>query len=224
MNGETRGRISDVLYVMQKSQQIFDMLLRVTDKGPLITFLKKLKKIIQAVDVGEALLLPVYVEGTESVMLLERKSERTYGVVIVQTSALEGLSYHAASGGSQMPDITYRTCLELGDVPKKNIFDDVFWMALYNMRIAPTSADRSKFYDILLPFLTGRPLENSLIDAERRAHEQGVDAAAAWRAPQCSRTAYVRLYFESLRYMLRRRGVTKLQADTVCIFLFRHLF
>ena len=35
--------------------------------------------------------------------------------------------------------------------------DDVWWMAVYNLSITSADADTQRFYDILLPFLTGTP-------------------------------------------------------------------
>jgi hypothetical protein len=54
----------------------------------------------------------------------------------------------------------------LDSVSNKNVTDDVFWLALYNMAIHRHAGDIDKFYDILLPFLTGKPLEVSLVEAE----------------------------------------------------------
>lgn len=69
-----------------------------------------------------------------------------------------------------------------------------------------------QFYDVLLPFLTGRPLETSLVEAEQAA-EQGRQADFGdYRSPQRSITAYVRCVFHAIHYMLRGRGCSSLQA------------
>ena len=57
----------------------------------------------------------------------------------------------------------------LNAITKKNALDDVFWMALYNMSIHSHANDTERFYDVLLPFLTGKPLEASLVEAEKIA-------------------------------------------------------
>jgi hypothetical protein len=203
----------------------------------------------------------------------------------------------------------------LTDVAKKNVLDDVFWMALYNMSINFHEGDTDKFYDVLIPFLTGKPLEASLVEAENAAagvvgagagsllesalaatatataadvdvkekgaatedsaagdstasaeskevyattsasapasssttttaahavaavqhidakiggemdalHEQqqkpssaaANDSCGEWRLPQRSNTAYVRCTLEAFHFLLRRRGVTDLQAEQV---------
>jgi hypothetical protein len=124
----------------------------------------------------------------------------------------------------------------LNGVTKKNALDDVFWMALYNMSIHSHSNDTEKFYDVLLPFLTGKPLEASLVDAEKVAllaqedpssenNEQNVIEiqhssnpladCGDWRLPQKSQTAYVRCIFEAMHYMLRKKGLQELQIEQV---------
>ena len=62
--------------------------------------------------------------------------------------------------------------------PKKNALDDVFWAALYNMTLNPHDGDTEKFYDVLLPFLTGKPLEASLLEAGAASGASGKVIAA----------------------------------------------
>jgi len=70
----------------------------------------------------------------------------------------------------------------LNGVPKKNALDDVFWMALYNMAIRKHEGDTDRFYDILLPFLTGKPLESTLVEAENAAGIGSEDGMATTSA------------------------------------------
>ena len=47
----------------------------------------------------------------------------------------------------------------LDNVPQAQALDDVFWMAVYNLALGGGSgdgADTRRFYDVLLPFLTGK--------------------------------------------------------------------
>ena len=83
----------------------------------------------------------------------------------------------------------YRTCMVLAGIPKKNMLDDVFWLALYNLSLHSEEGDTDKFYDTLLPFITGKPLESSLVDAENAAAASGaVSASGPWRTPQRAQT------------------------------------
>jgi hypothetical protein len=136
-------------------------------------------------------MLPAYVEAKELIILLERVSERVFKVIIIQTDPYGGLRNHTTSPVANMPHVTYRTCMVLNDVPKKNVLDDVFWMALYNMAIHFHEGDTDKFYDVLVPFLTGKPLEASLVEAENAAAaallaELGVSGEKGESAPETS--------------------------------------
>lgn len=161
-------QVSDCAHVMKQSEVIFKALLKVTSESQLLGFLKKLKKYIQAINVGESLLLPACVEGVDMAILLERHNERSFKVVVIQTDPDE-LDHHAASAAVSMPEINYRTCMVLNDVSKKNVLDDVFWLALYNLKVHSHKGDLHKFYEVLLPFLTGKPLGTTLLEAERAA-------------------------------------------------------
>lgn len=178
----SRGSVSDVLYALNKSAPVFKQMMKMLSKpneSQLLSFLRKLKKFLQEVNTGESLLLPVTVEAKEMLIIVERTTEKVFRFVVVQTDPFAGLKHHAVSPTESMPEIKYRTCMVLSDIPKKNALDDVFWMAVYNMAIQPCKEDTEKFYDVLLPFLTGKPLESSLVEAEH--------AAAAIEATQRSK-------------------------------------
>ena len=181
----SRGSISDVLNAMIKRVPVFKQMLGMMstwNETQLLSFLQKLKKFLQAVKVGESLLLPVTVESKEMLIIVERTTEKAYRFVVVQTDPFAGLKHHAVSPTESMPEIKYRTCMVLSDIPKKNALDNVFWMAVYKIAIQPCKEDTEKVYDVLLPFLTGKPLEEAehaaaAIEPIRRSFEEAVAAA-----------------------------------------------
>lgn len=228
LNHEARVSLADTLHVMQQSALVFKHMLRMLktpSESQLLSFLRKLKKILQALNQGESLLLPLLIERRELLLLLERTTERVFKVVVIQTDPYHGLKNHSVSAASSAPEIKYRTCLVLNNITKKNALDDVFWVAVYNLAIHTHQGDTDKFYDVLLPFLTGKPLEECLVESETAALESeqatiapgSLDKFGEWRSPQRSQTAYVRCVLEAMHYMLRRRGVTDLQADLVSV-------
>lgn len=214
-----RVALSDTLHIMQQSSLIFKFMLRLLKtptESQLLSFLRKLKKAISAINIGDTLLLPILVEGKELIVLLERPTDRAFKVAIIQTDPYGGLGFHAAS--LKNFEVLYRNCLILNNVPKKNCLDDVFWMALYNMSIHNHQGDTRKFYDILLPFLTGQPLESSLVEVETLAQSGsrgGSSDVGEYRLPQKSQTAYVRCVLEAFEFLLKKRNVTDLQAKQV---------
>lgn len=211
-----RVGLSDTLHVMQQSSIIFKYmlkLLKTPTESQLLSFLRKIKKCIQQVTVGEILLFPLLVEGNEILFMLERSSDRAYRATVIQTNPYGGLKFHANT--LEEKKIQYRTCMVLNDIPKKNCLDDVFWMAMYNMTIHSHLGDMVKFYDILLPFLTGKSLETSLVEAEELSLTGSIGEFGSWRLPQCSSTAYVRTIMEAFHFLLQKKGVSKLQTYQV---------
>ncbi len=120
--------------------------------------------------------------------------------------------FHAVSVVNGIPKIKFRVCMVLDKVSKKNALDDVFWMAVYNLTLQNKLGDTAKFYEILLPFLTGKPLESSLVEAEAAAGAVKAKAAkdtkgyGEWRSPQRSGTAYARAIMAAMHYLLRTKG------------------
>eukprot|EP00457_Paulinella_chromatophora_P000002 gb/GEZN01000002.1/.p1 GENE.gb/GEZN01000002.1/~~gb/GEZN01000002.1/.p1 ORF type:complete len:6816 (+),score=1425.09 gb/GEZN01000002.1/:114-20561(+) len=239
LDSETRGGISDVLYVLDQSSVIFKQfarLLKHPNSGQLMSFLRRVHKLIEALNPGEAAVLPALVEGSELMFILERSSPGAYKMVVVQTDPTGGLRHHAVSAAEAPPKIKFRTCMVIDGIPKKNATDDVFWMAVYNLAIHKHEGDMDRFYTILLPFLANKPLETLLVEAEKAAiaredakAEEEADSDAAgnqfgrsfgdWRSPQRSSTAYVRCVLHGLQFMLRSRGLTSLQCKRVLLAL-----
>ncbi len=110
----------------------------------------------------------------------------------------------------------------LSGISKKNALDDVFWMALYNLSVTTRQHDTDKFYDVLLPFLTGKPLEVSLVEAERAATdaERYGGRFGVWRTPQRAQTPYVRCINQAVNYLLKRKGVSDARCKQVCMCMY----
>ena len=127
------------------------------------------------------------------------------------------------------PKVKYRTCMVLDNIPAKNALDDVFWMALYHLVLAPKTndsiwgeegrVDTRKMYEVLLPFLTGKPLETSLVEAEQAATAGKLGSFGFWRSPQRSATASVRCTMNILDFCLRSRGLAKIKSKQVRVAL-----
>ena len=232
LDHSARVCLADTLHIMQQSALVFKHMLRMLKtptESQLLSFLRKLKKLLQGVNHGESLLLPLLIERRELLLILERTTERMFKVVVVQTDPFHGLKNHSVSAAASAPEIKYRTCLVLNNISKKNALDDVFWVAVYNLAVNSHEGDTDRFYDVLLPFLTGKPLEECLVESEAaalEAEEAGVTVSTdysslglfgEWRSPQRSQTAYVRCVLEAMHYILKRRGATDLQSDLVSV-------
>ena len=210
-----RAALGDVAHILQRSSVSFkDMarLLKNPNNSQLMSFVRKVHQQISALPEGEVLLLPGLIENYEILFLVERNSERSFSLVVVNTDAIGGLEYHAVSPAIRPGRLMYRSCMVLSGIPKKNMIDNVFWIAVYNLAISSSAGDTDKFYDILLPFITGKPLESSLVDTEsiasthRAAHTS--QSYGQWRTPQRAQTQYVRTIYHAINYLLRKRGVS----------------
>ena len=137
-----------------------------------------------------------------------------YRFVVVETDPERGLNHHPVNP-SLGNKLKYKTCLVLSNIPKKNALDNVFWMAVYALAIRSREGDLTRFYDVLLPFLTGKPLETSLYETAT-SEEENLDD---WSSPQRSSTAYVRCILHAVRHMLRTRGLSVLESKQVVLAL-----
>ena len=213
----TRIAMSDTLHIMQQSKSLFrsmSKLVKTPTNSQLLSFLREIKKAVQSIRLGETLLFPVIIEARQLILILEKYNDRFFKMVVVQTNREQGLSFHSPSlDGYQ---IKYRTAMVLNGIPKKNCLDDVFWLAVYNMTIHQHTGDMNRFYEIVLPFLTGHPLESALIDAERAALEEPDNPSnfGELRLPQHS-SPHVRCILEAFLYLLRRRKVSSKQVDQI---------
>jgi hypothetical protein len=238
------GTVSDMLHVLTRSAPVFKQMARLL-KNPtqnqLMTFLRRVKKITGKISVGDSVLLPTIVEGQELLLMLSRTTERYFDVVVIATNPETSLRYHAVNA-ARSSHIEYRTALVLNRIEKKVALDDVFWAATFNLTArgqnADVTGDLKRFYDLLLPFLTSKPLEQSLIEAEEISLSAGAaetqqtesgeaesdsstkpsksGLCGAWRLPQKSATAYVRCVFEAVNFLLTSRGaLSDLKASQV---------
>ena len=123
-----RGAAADAAHALSQSAPMMKAMVRLL-KNPgasqLMALLRKLHKLLTELGVGEAIMLPAIVEGSELLLLLERATERTFTLVVIATDPRNGLRHHAVSPAAGPPKIKYRTCLVLAGVPKKAALDDV---------------------------------------------------------------------------------------------------
>jgi hypothetical protein len=224
---DTKGvqNLSYVLEVMQRSVNAFKLLvnlLRNPSEQSLLRCLPKMKKMIVDLEKGQSILLPLLVEAKELLVLVECTTERLYTFIVIQTDPQGGLENHAVSASARPAHILYRTCLVLSGIPKRDALDDVFWAATYNLAINSHKGDMNRFYDVLLPFLTGKPLEESLVASELASGKDGMGntpECGGWRAPQIENTGYVQCVFEAVNYILRKRGSSEFQSHLVCLYI-----
>jgi hypothetical protein len=101
------------------------------------------------------------------------------------------------------------------NVLEEKICDNALWLLIYKVALGGSKHDRpDKIYDLIIPFVTGKPLEESALPSYD-------DAATPLRSPQRSSTAYFRCIWESFHYLMLRRGLSSFNSKLVQ-FLFRY--
>ncbi|KAH3756032.1 nxn protein [Pelomyxa schiedti] len=123
----------------------------------------------------------------------------------------------------------YKTCLRIERIPQERITDAAFWSLLLSLWTTESEYNRVEIiYDALLPWLAGG--RNSLGEArngERLLSQAFIetysDPAADWRSPQCSNTSATKSVVEAMRYVLRKRGMSRDQTKQL-IFCLRRSF
>ena len=184
--------------------------------------LRRLKKQLEALGAGESILLPVMVHDQELLFLVHRKAASVFRFVVINTDPEGGLKHHAVTADTSSAKLKFRSSLVLDNIPEAQALDDVFWMAVYNLSIQRSGPeDVTRFYDIMLPFLTGKSLEESLVEAHTAAEAAGGEDGETsgtfgdWRSPQRSNTSYVRCLLEAVNCMLRSRNVGAIDCKVV---------
>ena len=91
--------------------------------------------------------------------IVEKESEEFYRFSIVNTDPTGGLDYHV-SRADQPSRLKYQTVLSVKEVPVAKIMDDAFWGLLFKLALMPAKQNTpEKLYDLLIPFLVDKPLE-----------------------------------------------------------------
>lgn len=109
-----------------------------------------------------------------------------------------GNDYHPARTDC-FPKLKVRTSVRFTKLPYQRILDDAFWLIFWRMQVV-SSADHHEhvLYELLYPYLAGQPLR----------HAFGPDEWSDYRTPQRAGLCYYKGITESVRYVLRRIGLT----------------
>ncbi|KAL6068400.1 Component of oligomeric Golgi complex 3 [Balamuthia mandrillaris] len=175
----------------------------------LVHFMRHFSKLVEALKEGETMVVPGGLNEHCLIYILERQ-EQTFRFVLINTDPLLGLSYHQATA-QQAPKIKYKTCMALDNIPASRVLDDGFWALLFKLvTYASKHNTPDKIYDLLIPFLVNKPLEEALVET---VEDPDID----WRSPQRASTAYFRSVLEAFHYLMRRKGLTPLKAKLVSL-------
>lgn len=189
--------------------------------GPqIVQFLKQMRKRTAALQVGQSMIIPGGSGYTDPrskkekdkrwvpvslVYILERTSEEFFRFTVVNTDVEGGLAYHESSATHSVPTIDYKVCMALDDVPKERMLDDAWWLFVLKLVSAKDHPASKRLYDLLLPWLTDKPLEESFSAA----------AEVDYRKPHDNEVSFYRCVTEAIFYLLRRQNFSSTRAEQV---------
>lgn len=93
------------------------------------------------------------------VYIIERESENVFRFSVVNTDPTGGLEFHLSTA-STTSRIQFQTILSVKGVSSEKMLDDAFWAMLFKLALLQSKHNTTdKLYDLLLPFLVDKPLE-----------------------------------------------------------------
>jgi len=137
---------------------------------------------------------------------VEKEGFDNFRFSIINTHPLLGLQYHPATAESH-PKIKYRTVMSIRNIRGEKMLDDAFWTFLLKMTVYGSRENTpDKIYDLLIPYLAEKDLDQAWADA---LNEEG--CVLDWRKPQRAQMAPFRTLAETLHYVCRKRGLSKVK-------------
>ena len=167
----------------------------------LVHYFKSLRKGLEGLQDGEMMIIPGAIGATTVLYLVESEEKNVFRFSVINTDPNGGLDWHTCTA-EYSPHIRYHVVLVVKDIAADKLKDDAFWAILLKLAVLPAKENTpEKLYNLLLPFLVDKPLDQILSESE-------VDPFIDMRLPQRSSTAYVRCLLEASHYILRRKSIS----------------
>ena len=175
----------------------------------LINFVRKFRKRLEAMEIGDTIIVPAGFALAKSsspfVLVLERTSEDAFMLAVINPG-LGVEQYHVASATTAPPKIQSRFALSFEDVARENLLDDAWWLMLWRTGFIKADINTpDKLYNDLLPLLLKKPLEAAI--ADNKCHID--DSCCPLRTNQRSKLTGYRCVREAWLYLLNRHGASR---------------
>ena len=171
--------------------------------GPSFTsLLKSIRSQFESLLPGELLVVQggwVQQKGGHAIMyIVERTSEEEYSFVVLNTG--DGIQYHPWTA-ADYPKEKCRTAIRIDHIPRARLLDEAVLYTIFKMQT--TNSDDNKLeilYEVVLPHLARVRLSDGI------AQE---DPYAEWETPQRAGVCYYRCILTTIRYLMRRQGLSQ---------------
>ncbi len=212
-NHEVMQSINYFNGLLKNANDLFRRFALVLKNGPsqLIHFMKRLKKLLGSLQEGQSLLIPGGINSSLLLYLVEYEGENNYRFVVVNTDPNKGLDYHPTTAEFS-PKLMYQTVLIVKNITKSKMMNDAFWLMLFNLSTQNSPHNTSdKLYNLLLPFLVDKPLEQVVYESECELNSISYE----WRPPQRAKIAYYRTFIDLGMYIFKKRGISSNESKKV---------
>ncbi|CAK8995538.1 Uncharacterized protein SCF082_LOCUS4403 [Durusdinium trenchii] len=148
----------------------------------LLPFLKRLRRALNSLKVGDMALLPGG-WGCGDFMIIvaqERVGEDNYRIAVFGFG--DSREYHPKSA-RMPPKVKFRPIV-LENLPRRKALDDAWWALLIATNLPDVNEDKTNAqltYDFFLPYMAGQTLEQVREASEKTADSE--DPALDWRTP-----------------------------------------
>jgi hypothetical protein len=205
---------SDVLKILtivddlRHAVEINSFIDRASQQSDMEAFSQLLKTVvhrIKAMKPGDVVVLPggwaTPSGGHAIIYIVELCRPNDYAFCVCNTG--NGNAYHP-SVGTDYPKTKFRTAMRFSGIPLERMASVEFWYMTFNIMITRSLHHKPEVvYEVLLPFLADGPFHLKV--------EKELDLCGHWESPQRSGTCYYRCILTALRYLMKRRGFSKLQ-------------
>ena len=175
----------------------------------LINFVRKFRKRLEAMETGDAVIVPAGFSLKKSfspfALVLERTSQDDFMLAVVNPG-LGVEQYHMASATTAPPKIQSRLTLTFENVGRDGLLDDAWWLMLWRTGFVQADINTpDKFYNDLLPLLLKKPLESAIAE---NLQVDRLTKCSPFRTNQRSKLTGYRCVRESWLYLLSRFGAS----------------
>jgi len=179
-------------------------------------FIKKVVDAIAALKEGDSVILPSYLAivgrgNAPLAYVVERTSADRYSLTISNLTLGFGLEYHPNQPIASGAELEYMISVPIENIPEDRIVNDVFWMGIYALGLAPTrdTTSPAPLYEKILSLLSETPFETSIATAMKEQAETKSALCPFRPLPRGMGLAQFTLQLESIAYLMRRASFSE---------------
>ena len=191
---------------------------QIKEAAEFLPFLTDFSSRIDALQIGEMMMVPGGWDGATSsgtlTHIIERTAEETFSFVTCN-GGCSGIEFHPSTS-TESGKLQFKTCIRIDAITSSKIKDKAFWSTMFSLWMKQPAGEYQRgevIYDVLLPWLIGGLLPTALAATE-------ADHRAQWRTPcRSGGSCTYKSLWENVRYLGLHFGLrsTVLKQLSFCI-------